>query len=187
MKEGVSRRALFLDRDGVINERIPDDYVKKPEEFHFIEGALPALAKLSQLFDPVIVVTNQQGIGRGLMTMAQLEAVHEKMIAEILQNGGRIDAVYVSPDLKNTRSFTRKPAVGMGLKAARQFPQIEFRQSFMAGDTYSDILFGRRLGMKTVLIGDDPKQRFACSEILDYSFSSLHELARNIEALILSK
>ena len=109
--------SLFLDRDGVINQRIPDDYVKHPDEFEFIPGVTDALGIFAGLFKPIIVITNQQGIGRGLMTNAQLNQVHDIMLQKVSESGGRIDAVFYSPDLKNTRSFTRKPAIGLGLKA----------------------------------------------------------------------
>jgi histidinol-phosphate phosphatase family protein len=165
--------SLFLDRDGVINQRIPDDYVKHPDEFQFIPGVTEALRIFAGLFNPILVVTNQQGIGRGLMTEPQLGLIHKKMLAEITKTGGRIDAVFYSPDLKNVRSFTRKPAIGLGLKARKQFPSINFKNSIMAGDTYSDILFGHRLGMITVLIGTDKKLAFQCSGILDFTFPDL--------------
>jgi len=171
---------LFLDRDGVLNQRIPDDYVKHPDEFLFNPGVTEALALLSSKFQPIVVVTNQQGIGRGLMSSAQLENVHKKMNDEVKSAGGRIDAVYFSPDLKRSRSFTRKPAVGMGLKARKQFPSIRFNQSIMVGDTYSDILFGHRLGMITVLVGNDREAAFQSSRILDFSFPDLLAFARFI-------
>jgi len=175
--------ALFIDRDGVINERIPDDYVKQPDEFHFIPGVLDAFATFATIFNPVIVVTNQQGIGRGFMTVSQLNAIHDKMLEEVVSHDGRIDAVFFSPDLKNTRSFTRKPAVGMGLKARRQFPFINFKKSLMVGDTYSDILFGYRLGMVTVLIGNDKDVAFKCAGILDYTFPDLISFAGFIKKI----
>lgn len=169
--------SLFLDRDGVINQRIQDDYVKLPDEFEFVAGVTQALKIFATLFNPIIVVTNQQGIGRGLMTNSQLNLVHEKMLKKVSESGGRIDAVYYSPDLKNTNSFSRKPAVGLALKARKQFPSIKFKQSIMAGDSYSDILFGHRLGMLTVLIGTDKEAAFQCSGILDYQFPDLISFA----------
>jgi histidinol-phosphate phosphatase family protein len=175
--------ALFIDRDGVINERIPDDYVKQPDEFHFIPGVLDAFVTFATIFNPVVVVTNQQGIGRGLMTVNQLNAIHDRMLQEVVSVGGRIDAVFFSPDLKNTRSFTRKPAIGMGLKARKQFPVINFKKSLMVGDSYSDILFGHRLGMVTVLIGTDKDVTLKCAGILDYSFPDLISFAGFIERL----
>src|SRR5665811_1915654 len=139
--------SLFLDRDGVINQRIPDDYVKQPDEFKFIPGVTEALEIFASYFNPIIVITNQQGIGRGFMTSSHLNLVHEKMLQKVTETGGRIDAVYYSPDLNNMGSFTRKPAIGLGLKARKQFPSINFKRCIMAGDSYSDILFGHRLGM----------------------------------------
>jgi len=173
--------SLFLDRDGVINQRIQDDYVKQPGEFEFIPGVTEAMEIFARYFNPIIVITNQQGIGRGLMTTSQLNLVHEKMLQKITETGGRIDAVLYSPDLKNKGSFTRKPSVGLGLKARKQFPSINFKRSIMAGDSYSDILFGHRLGMATVLIGANKEQIFQCTGILDYSFADLISFADYIK------
>jgi histidinol-phosphate phosphatase family protein len=179
--------SLFLDRDGVINQRIPDDYVKQPDEFEFIPGVTQALKIFTGIFSPIIVITNQQGIGKGLMTDSKLNLIHEKMLQKVAENGGRIDAVFYSPDLKNTGSFTRKPSVGSGLKARKQFPEINFKRSIMAGDTYSDILFGYRLGMVTVLIGTDKEVAFQCSGILDYSFPDLISFAEYLKKNLLVK
>ena len=173
--------SLFLDRDGVINKRIPDDYVKHPDEFQFIPGVTEALGIFAGLFNPIVVITNQQGIGRGLMNATQLDLVHQKMLTEITKTGGRIDAVFYSPDLKNVRSFTRKPAIGMGLRARKQFPSIHFKNSIMAGDSYSDVLFGHRLGMITVLIGTDKNLAFQCSGILDFTFPDLLSFAEFLQ------
>jgi len=172
---------LFLDRDGVINKRLPDDYVKHPDEFEFITGVTDALVVFAGIFETIVVVTNQQGIGRGLMTEKDLELVHDKMLESISAKGGRIDAVFYSPDLKSAASFTRKPAVGLGLKARKQFPGIRFKKSIMAGDTYSDILFGHRLGMKTVLIGHDKEAASKAFNILDHSFPDLLSFAEYLQ------
>lgn len=172
---------LFLDRDGVINKRLPDDYVKHPDEFEFIPGVTDALVVFAGIFETIVVVTNQQGIGRGLMTEKDLELVHDKMLESISAKGGRIDAIFFSPDLKNTNSFTRKPAVGLGLKARKRFPSINFRKSIMAGDTYNDILFGHRLGMKTVLIGNDKEAAAKAFNILDHSFPDLLSFAEYLQ------
>lgn len=164
---------LFLDRDGVINRRIPADYIKSPEQFEFLPGVKEALAMTSSLFQKILVVTNQQGIGRGVMTSSDLNKIHEKMINEIAMAGGRIDKVYFSPDLNNTGSFTRKPAVGLGLKARKEFPEIRFKKSIMVGDTFSDMLFGRRLDMTNVLISSDAMEIRVCSELPDFVYPDL--------------
>ena len=173
--------SLFLDRDGVINRRIPDDYVKKPEDFEFLPGVTEALALLSGIFRYIVVVTNQQGIGRGLMTEKELDMVHRKMLEIITQASGRIDRIYFSPDLKDSRSFTRKPAVGMGLKARKELAGLNLRHSIMAGDTASDMLFGKRLGMTTVLITRDANEIKNCSETTDFLFADLISFARFLQ------
>jgi len=146
---------LFLDRDGVLNRRFPGDYVKLPQDFLWIEGVLENLAYVSGMFSKIIVVTNQQGIGKGLMSSNDLERIHRKMLDDVQSAGGRIDKVYFCPDLEKSGSFYRKPMVGMGLQAKKDFPEIEFSKSIMVGDTLSDMRFGKRLKMKTVLISDD--------------------------------
>jgi len=152
---------LFLDRDGVINERIIDNYVKSTDEFNFINEVPEAIARFSKLFGRIFVVTNQQGIGKGVMSESNLTSVHTYMVQEIEKKGGRIDAVYFAPQLAKESSSMRKPDVGMALKAQKEFPGIDFEKSMMVGDSDSDIEFGKRLGMKTVKISpklmDDSK------------------------------
>lgn len=143
---------LFLDRDGVINERLPGDYVAQWSEFQFTPRALEALAFFAAHFQHIIVVTNQQGIGKGQMSEDQLAEIHEKMVAEIVAAGGRIDAVYHCPDLSSVPNNCRKPAPAMALKAQADFPAIDFQTSIMVGDSVSDLEFGQNLSMYTVLI-----------------------------------
>jgi len=169
---------LFLDRDGVINQRIPDDYVKTQDQFVFLPGVLEALQVFDKLFDHILIVTNQQGVGKGLMSNHELSLIHGGMLDTINKSGGRVDAVYFSPDLKNTGSFSRKPSVGLGLKARKDFPGIRFKKSIMAGDTYSDMLFGKRLNMVNVLICNDAGDIKSCGELPDYHFPDLISFAK---------
>jgi D-glycero-D-manno-heptose 1,7-bisphosphate phosphatase len=148
---------LFLDRDGVMNERLVGDYVKSWNEFEFSAGVLEALKILNNKFKTIVVVTNQQGVGKGKMTMKNVDAIHEKMIAEIEKNEGRIDKIYVCPDLKHNNPKCRKPETGMGEQAKRDFPNIDFSKSIILGDSASDIEFGKRLGMKTVFVKTKPE------------------------------
>ena len=164
---------LFLDRDGVINRRLVDDYVKSWDEFEFLEGVPEALRIFSEIFGKIIVVTNQRGIGRGLMTKETLMGIHQRMVQEIAHAGGRIDSVYFCPDLKDSGSFCRKPQVGMGLRAKKDFPDIRFKKSLMAGDSVSDLEFGKRLGMKTVLIDKSLLIARRHPLLTDYRFDSL--------------
>ena len=142
-------RCLFLDRDGVINRHRPDDYVKTWAEFEFLPGTLEALAKLSNSFRYILIVTNQRGVSKGLFSEQMLKSIHERMLAEISKNGGRIDGIYYCTALANN-DFNRKPNPGMALQAKRDYPEIEFTSSIMIGDSDSDIEFGKRLGMKTI-------------------------------------
>jgi histidinol-phosphate phosphatase family protein len=168
---------LFLDRDGVLNRRLHDDYVKLPQDFVWIEGVLESLAFFSGIFSKIIVVTNQQGVGKGLMNSNDLERIHQKMLNEVQSAGGRIDKVYFCPDLEKSGSFFRKPMVGMGLKAKKDFHGIEFSKSIMVGDTLSDMRFGKRLRMKTVLISEDLALARMNPYYVDFRFSSLADFA----------
>ncbi len=143
---------LFLDRDGVINRRIVGGYVKSWDELGFLPGVLEAIPKFSGFFGRIIVVSNQQGVGKGLMSGGDVEHIHEKMASEIAQKGGRIDAAYFAPQLASEKSVMRKPNVGMALRARKEFPEIRFKKSMMAGDSLSDMIFGKRLGMITAFI-----------------------------------
>lgn len=143
---------LFLDRDGVINVRKMDGYIENIQEFEFLPGALEAIAEFSKIFRYIIVVTNQQGISKGIMTEGNLSDIHRYMVREIELAGGKIDACYHAPGLKATDTTRRKPFSGMALEAKENFPSINFSKSIMVGDTDSDIRFGKNLGMKTVRI-----------------------------------
>jgi D-glycero-D-manno-heptose 1,7-bisphosphate phosphatase len=143
---------LFLDRDGVINVRLPDDYVKTVAEFEFCPQVPQTIARLSAHFDFVFIVTNQSGIGKGLMDHDDLALVHQHLLREVSAAGGRIDAVYYSPDRKDQQPNSRKPNPDMAFWAQRDFPAVDFTQAWMVGDSLFDIEFGERLGMKTALI-----------------------------------
>jgi histidinol-phosphate phosphatase family protein len=172
---------LFLDRDGVINTRLVDDYVKQWEDFEFLPGVLEAIKKFNNLFINIFVVTNQQGVGKGLMSVETLNSIHSKMVEMIRQNGGRIDRTYFCPDLKESNSLYRKPNVGMGLKARKEFPSVRFRKSMIAGDSIGDMQFGKRLGMITVLISDSDELIKKFPGVIDFRFNSLEDLANYID------
>jgi histidinol-phosphate phosphatase family protein len=144
--------SLFLDRDGVINRRISGDYVRGWEQFEFLPGVKDALRSLSEVFGKIIVVSNQQGVGKGLMDSEMVNEIHRKMVSETASAGGRIDAVFFCPALESEGSINRKPNIGMALQARKRFPEIRFRQSVMVGDSLSDMIFGKRVGMKTVFL-----------------------------------
>jgi len=144
---------LFLDRDGVINRKLENDYVKSAEEFEFIPHALEALAGFNKIFKKIIIVTNQQGIGKGLMSEEDFNIVNNYMLESIHKSGGRIDAVYHCPALASAHNPWRKPAIGMALQAQKDFPDIQFSKSLMLGDSVSDMLFAHTAGMQRIWIG----------------------------------
>ncbi|MCS7296852.1 MAG: HAD family hydrolase [Bacteroidia bacterium] len=151
MAEFDDRWTLFLDRDGVINVERVGGYVLRWADFEFLPGVEAALKVLKSIFGRIIVVTNQRGVGKGLMTHEELQAIHQQMRAHIEAAGGRIDAIYACTDAED-ESPCRKPNIGMALQAKRDFPEIDFKYSIMVGNTESDMYFGRALGMRTIWI-----------------------------------
>jgi histidinol-phosphate phosphatase family protein len=165
--------SLFLDRDGVINVRKKGGYVTKKEEFVFLANVKGAIAGMCRLFARVVICTNQQGISKGLYTPEDLHNVHNYMLDEIGVYGGFIDGIYFAPELASDLNNTRKPKPDMALQAQKDFPDIDFSKSIMVGDTNSDILFGKNLGMKTILITSDE----LVTEEPDLVLDNLWELA----------
>jgi D-glycero-D-manno-heptose 1,7-bisphosphate phosphatase len=121
-----------------------------------------------------LVVTNQRGVGKGLMTEDELITIHEKMCKGINEESGRIDKIYFCTDKLDSSKF-RKPNVGMALQAKKDFPEINFTKSIMIGDSISDMLFGDNLGMTCFYIGEEiPLEG---SGIIDARFKSLYDCA----------
>ena len=160
---------LFLDRDGVINVRIIDGYVTKIEEFEFLPNVIEAFKIFKNKFKRIIVVTNQQGVGKGLMKNEDVEKVHEFMIQEIKSNDGNIDKVYFCPQLKSETDNYRKPS------PKNDFPEIDFSKSIMIGDMNSDVEFGINAGMKTIFVGDNELKVNP-----DDKFNSLYDFAKTL-------
>ena len=164
---------LFLDRDGVINKKIEGDYVRSWSQFEFLPKTIEALKILSTIFGRIIIVTNQRGIGRGLMTEKDLLNIHKKMMKTFYKEGIKIDKIYYCPhDYKKEICDCRKPKIGMALQAKKDFSEIDFSKSIMVGDSLSDIEFGKNAGMKSILIG------YNNDKIL--SFNSLYEFSKSL-------
>ena len=169
--------SLFLDRDGVINQRIIDGYVTRPDDFMLIDGVLDAMRTFAQVFGHIFIVTNQQGIGKGLMTEEDLKLIHSTFAKEVEAHNGRIDKIYHCPRLKSEHSFDRKPRIGMALKARKEFPAVRLKQSVMVGDSKTDMEFGRHAGMTTVLVGDEPQIAIRCPHLVDYYYPTLFDFS----------
>lgn len=170
---------LFLDRDGVINQRIIGGYVRTWDEFIFIPGVLEALSTLSEVFGKILVVSNQQGVGKGLMEAIQVDGIHERLKMEVEKAGGRIDGVYFSPHLESVGHPDRKPGTGMALKAKEDFPGLLFERSVMAGDSITDMQFGRNIGAVNILIAG-PMEAGIPEELYDFCFPDLLAFSKNL-------
>ncbi len=145
-------KTVFLDRDGVINRNpLNKGYVRKWAEFAFIPNARKAIRELTESGYRIIVVTNQSGIGRGLYSEEDLTDIHERMLAEINKAGGTVKAVYYCPHHPEAGCECRKPKPGMLTRAAREH-NIELSDTYLIGDTTTDIEAGQSVGATTFLV-----------------------------------
>lgn len=146
---------LFLDRDGVINRKRENDYVKTAAELEILPDAIEAIVNFSNFFGRIIIITNQQGVGKGLMNERDLHQIHQTIRKAVKDKGGKIDAIYYAPQLVGDNSCMRKPEIGMAVKARNTFPTIDFSKSIMVGDSRSDMEFGKQAGMIQVFISQE--------------------------------
>lgn len=141
-------KAIFFDRDGVVNERILGGYVRTWDEFRFMPEVGETLKHLKDLGYLTIIITNQRGVGLGLMTQMDLDEIHKKMQAELQKNYGvEFDDIIFCTDAEN-ESGRRKPSPAMFLEGEKKY-NIDMSKSWMIGDTASDIEAGERAGTKT--------------------------------------
>lgn len=175
-------RTIFLDRDGVVNEKMPEgSYVTTWDEFHLLPGVPEAIASLNRAGMRVIVVSNQRGIALGKYSERDVEAIHANLQKLLQAEGAHVDAFYFCPHDKR-QCNCRKPLPGMFEQARQEFPDIDATESVMIGDSLSDIEFGRRLGMKTIFIdGKADRQKHGADwawSIADQRFPSLYKAVR---------
>jgi len=155
----LQKQAIFLDRDGVINKKMPEGkYVEKWSEFSFLPEVLETFRILSEKAFLIIVVTNQRCIAKGIITEEKLSKIHEEMAREIKNKGGNIDAIYFCPHDISDDCPCRKPKPGMISKARDDFRnkgiEIDLKNSYIIGDAEKDILAGKAMGLKTIKIGE---------------------------------
>lgn len=166
-----ARKAVFLDRDGVINRKLPEGrYVTSVSEFEFLPGVSEALSILSRLGFLLVVVTNQRGIARGYMTDADLNRIHEFMERDLAQHGVVLSGIYCCPHEEFEGCSCRKPQPGLILDAIRDL-KIDPGCSYMVGDSPSDIAAGRGAGTRTVRIGkeDDSAADMVFPSLFDFA------------------
>lgn len=176
-------QTVFLDRDGVINRKLPEGrYVGRWEEFEFLPRAIQALRRLQQAGWRLIVVTNQRGVALGRHTRADLDAVHRRMRAELKKEGVALAAIYTCPHDEGCCDC-RKPRPGLFLQAQAHYPDIDFRRAVVVGDSLCDLRAGAQLGCRTFLVADGQRRNevlAAASELgiaVDGSAPSLFDVA----------
>jgi len=159
-------KAAFLDRDGVLNRKMPEgQYVTRWEEMRFLPGAAEAILLLRQAGFRVIVVSNQRCVAKGLLSVEELESMHRRMCQRFAATGAKIDAVYYCPHDSEPACPCRKPAPGLLLQAAREH-QIDLESSWMIGDSMSDMEAGHRAGCKTALLQDATERRAGLADVV---------------------
>ena len=167
---------LFLDRDGVLNKHIIGDYVRNWNMWEWLPDVCPALAKMASRYTRIFIVSNQQGVGKGLMSEEDLEHVHRHMMADIQAAGGRIDRVYTCTALEAEQSPNRKPAIGMALQAKQDFPEVDFNRAVMVGDSVSDMQFAANAQMRAVYITKNNPVPESVRDITDLFIESIPAL-----------
>ena len=170
---------LFLDRDGVINHEKNENYILNWNEFQFYDNVTQALAIFAKLFGTIVMVTNQRGVGKGLMSAADLDEIHANMTAEIVRTNGRLDKIYYCSSMDND-CYERKPNPGMAFLAKKDFPGIDFSKGIMVGNKLSDMKFGRNSGMLTVYLDTTNPEVPSPNELIDFRFPSLYAFAESL-------
>ncbi len=183
----TKRRAIFLDRDGVINRNRPD-HVKSWDEFVFLPRALDALNQLAATDFVTVITTNQAAINRRLMRDETVREIHSRMTAAIEKAGGRIDAVYYCPHKPEERCGCRKPMPGMYLRAARE-NGVDLARSYVIGDASVDLDVAHVIGAQAILVesgrGCDHRNGHGCAEcdggciVCDDLFQAVDWILRN--------
>jgi len=152
----VLRRAVFIDRDGTLIEE--KNYLSRPDQVRVLPGSAEAVRQLRQSGWACVIVSNQSGIGRGLFTEANLDAVHAEMSRQLAEAGTSLDGIYhcsVAPRISDrtvVEHWDRKPGPGMLLRAASEL-NLNLAESWMVGDNIVDVLAGRNAGCRgTILV-----------------------------------
>lgn len=158
----MARKALFLDRDGVINRKA-DGYVTDPGQLEVLEDAVRAMHIARARGFVIVAVTNQSAVGRGLMSRAQLDAVHSRLESELGRAGARLDAIYCCTHAPSDGCACRKPGAAMIERAVRDL-DIDPASSWLVGDSESDVEAARRAGVRAIKIeSDEPFSRLICN------------------------
>jgi D-glycero-D-manno-heptose 1,7-bisphosphate phosphatase len=177
-------KTIFLDRDGVINQKMPEGhYVRSIRDFQILPGVAEAIARLNRAGTRVIVVSNQRGISLGLYTAEAVDSVHQHLQSELMGAEARIDGFFYCPHDKKSCNC-RKPLPGLYERAKERYPEISPETSAMVGDSISDIQFGKAVGMRTIWIAGPEENRKpgweTATNLADMSFASLPEAVEEL-------
>lgn len=159
-----TKGVVFLDRDGVINVPPTERYITHWKKFRFLPGVFQALRTFRKAGWPVVIVSNQAGVGKGIMSAAMLREITRRMLARIRQTGGQVRAVYYCTHTPEKGCGCRKPKAGLVRKAARNF-SINLKRSYVVGDNGTDLTMGRSTGCRTVLVLTGVTQRRAVGRL----------------------
>jgi len=179
---------VFLDRDGVLNEKMPEGcYVTRWADFRPLPGVPEAIQMMNRAGLTVIVVSNQRGVSLGLYSVDDVNSIHDAFQDLLKSHGAHVDGYFFCPHDKH-QCNCRKPLPGLFEQAATQFPKIHATTSVMIGDSLSDIEFGRNLGMPTVFIDGCQEHRKAGAEVArglaDQTFPTLITAVKAIVAIV---
>jgi D-glycero-D-manno-heptose 1,7-bisphosphate phosphatase len=178
-------RTIFLDRDGVLNEKLPEGrWVASWNDFHVLPGVPEAIGRLNRAGLRVIVVSNQRGVALGLFSAAAVEAIQAGFQKLLEAHEAHVDAFFYCPH-DRLECNCRKPLPGMFEQARGQFPVISAHRSAMVGDSLPDIEFGRRLGMLTVFIeGAAERQKPGAEKARELAMLRFPSLAAAVDGLL---
>ena len=180
VSRGQRRAAVFLDRDGVLNQNRAD-YVRSWEQVEFLPGVFEAMQRLAGSPFVVVVVTNQSAVGRGLMAVEGLAAINGGIVQQVQQAGGRIDAVYACPHRPDQGCTCRKPRPGMLLQAAQELG-IDLARSYLVGDAVSDMEAALSAGCQPVMVRTGRGRKQAAG-LADYGLQAVPVVADLGEAV----
>jgi D-glycero-D-manno-heptose 1,7-bisphosphate phosphatase len=174
----MKNRAVFLDRDGVINRQAPEGkYIERWDQIVILPGVDDAIKRLNEAGYRVLVVTNQRGVAKGMVRLAELDHIHEQLIRRFAENGAIIDNIYFCPHDLDKKCACRKPEPGMLHRAVDEFG-IATQLSWMVGDSSADVLAGQKAGCRTILISES-SSREACG-LADVIAKNLSEAVESI-------
>ena len=176
---------VFLDRDGVVNRKPPEDeFIRDWQSFELLPAVPESIARLNNAGVKVIVVTNQRGIALGHLSEDDLHVLHRELQRFLSDWGAHIDAIFYCPHDRNACNC-RKPKPGLFVKAFREFPQAGPNNSVVIGDSISDIEAGRNLGMPTIFVRGNPQtQKSGALEAESLADATVHSLQEAVSLLL---